>query len=400
MRRADENKIDRQFRKGLTETEGNSTFREEDWDAMEAMLDKEQRGRRRIGWMYWISAGVAAVLLILMVRIFSPSGSNDNTTAERNDGGKKMVPGLTDTVKQGDQLAGKEMSPGDSVKDHHPAGRKEGVLPVSGRSDNGYGVQIAATGAPGSIPVPAGGDSSSYSVPESIPVISQAEPREEAVEPEESPVKERTENVPELQAPKRVKISLALVTAPDLNGVNSLSGGQLGVNGGLLLNLDLRKWRFTTGVTYASKPYQANYNPQAGAYGDYGYGTRQLRHIDADCKVLDIPLNVSFQFFARGKNGLSVGSGLSSYIMLRERYSFTYTDYTEQSYAVANRNKHLAGVLNLNITYQRRLNDKFGLLVQPYYKVPLTGIGNEGVDLRSAGVAVGVGWDIGSMIKK
>ncbi len=400
MRRTDENKIDRQFRKGLTETEGNIPFQEEDWDAMEALLDKEQRGRRGIGWMYWISAGVAAVLLILMFRFFSPSGSNDNTTAKRNGGGREMAPGITDTVKPGNQFAGNGMASGDSLKTHHPAGRKDGVLPVSGRADKAYGIETATIEDHAIIPVPAKGDSSAYGVPESAPVVSQAEPREEAVEPEEGPVKERTENVPELQVRKRVKISLAVVTAPDLNGVNSLSGSQLGVNGGLLLNLDFRKWRFTTGVTYASKPYQANYNPQAGAYGDYGYGARQLRHIDADCKVLDIPLNVSFQFFARGKNGLSVGSGLSSYIMLRERYSFTYTDYTEQSYAVANRNKHLAGVLNLNVTYQRRLNDKFGLLVQPYYKVPLTGIGNEGIDLRSAGVAVGVGWDIGSMIKK
>ena len=57
------------------------------------------------------------------------------------------------------------------------------------------------------------------------------------------------------------------------------------------------------------------------------------------------------------------------------------------------------GVLNLNATYQREVSSKFGVAVQPYFKVPLTGIGYGQVNLKSAGVAVGVTWNINTRIK-
>jgi len=98
---------------------------------------------------------------------------------------------------------------------------------------------------------------------------------------------------------------------------------------------------------------------------------------------------------------LQLGTGLSSYWMLRENYEFEYANNAPSFYInVANQNRHLLGVLNFNATYQRQLGHGINALVQPYYKVPLTGIGNGRVNLRSAGVAFGVGINMNQLFRK
>jgi hypothetical protein len=118
--------------------------------------------------------------------------------------------------------------------------------------------------------------------------------------------------------------------------------------------------------------------------------------------VLDIPLNVGYQVYNKGANKFSLGTGLSSYFMLRENYTYNYASGSPDgptNYNIRNQNKHILGVLNLNATYQREISSKFGVGIQPYLKLPLTGIGYGEVNLKSAGVAVGVTWNINTGIK-
>jgi hypothetical protein len=193
-------------------------------------------------------------------------------------------------------------------------------------------------------------------------------------------------------------LSLALVGAPDVNGVNSLNGGKVGANLGVQLSVQLLpKLSVTTGVAYAVKRYSAT----AGQYESNYKPNTPITYIDANCKVLDVPLNVNYQLYRRGNNALQVGTGLSSYWMLRENYEFEYANNVPSFYInVANQNKHLLSILNLNVTYQRRLSSGINAIVQPYYKIPLTGIGNGRVDLRSAGVAFGVGVNMNQLVRK
>jgi hypothetical protein len=118
--------------------------------------------------------------------------------------------------------------------------------------------------------------------------------------------------------------------------------------------------------------------------------------------VLDIPLNVSYQLFSKGNNSIALGTGFSSYFMLKENYRFDYSaesGWKPYNLEVRNQNTHLFGVVNIDVNYQRRLNSKFSAVIQPYMKLPVTGIGNGRVDLKSTGVALGVNWNIGSALR-
>jgi hypothetical protein len=118
--------------------------------------------------------------------------------------------------------------------------------------------------------------------------------------------------------------------------------------------------------------------------------------------MLDIPLNINYQLFNKNQNKISIGTGLSSYIMLKESYSYEYTNL----YGSGSRNvniespgKYLFGIMNLQATYTRQVNAKVGVSVQPYLKLPLGEVGASAVKLQSAGVAVGLSWNINSLTK-
>ena len=88
--------------------------------------------------------------------------------------------------------------------------------------------------------------------------------------------------------------------------------------------------------------------------------------------------------------------------MLHESYKFNYADTYQtgpSSYTVPGINKYFFGVLNLNATYEHRINSKFGISFQPYLKLPLSNIGYSQVHLQSTGVAVGVTWNLNPFSK-
>jgi hypothetical protein len=194
----------------------------------------------------------------------------------------------------------------------------------------------------------------------------------------------------------RPQYAISVIGAPEVNGVNSLSQTSSGTNLGVLFSVELfNKLYITTGGMYSVKPYSSN-------VAGYGYNSSLTAHnitsIDANCHVLDIPLNFDYQFYNKGLNKLSVGTGLSSYIMLYEHYQYNYGDPDVNgsvNKTIPQTNKYIFGVLNLQATYTRLVTSNVGISVQPYMKLPLTGIGATGARLQTAGFAIGLNWNFG-----
>jgi hemolysin activation/secretion protein len=113
--------------------------------------------------------------------------------------------------------------------------------------------------------------------------------------------------------------------------------------------------------------------------------------------VLDIPLNLNYTFFDNSHYKLGFTAGASSYLMLSEHYNFSYySHYTKApNYMdVRGQNKHYFGIANLAVSYERKLNDVLGLGISPYFKLPLTKIGNGNVKLISAGASINLNVNI------
>lgn len=119
-------------------------------------------------------------------------------------------------------------------------------------------------------------------------------------------------------------------------------------------------------------------------------GIQYLTKIDADCKVYEIPLSITYQFNRSEKQGFFGGAAISSLIMKNEDYDYVYNYPGQPTYtyrhSVNNENRHLFSMLTLSGGYQRKLSNTFSIAAEPYIKIPLSGVGLGNVKLSGAGV--------------
>jgi len=199
---------------------------------------------------------------------------------------------------------------------------------------------------------------------------------------------------------KKPRLAVTVLASADVNGVNSFSNTNAGKNIGMLLSARFNKLTISTGAYYSFKPYDmpfSSYSPNSGYRFKYSPQT-----VTADCRMLDIPLNIDYQVFAKNKNAITVGTGISSFIMLKESYQYNYATshvYGLSSYNVSNPDKYLFSSVNFQANYRRQINSKVGVNIMPYVKVPLNDIGYSRVKLQTVGVAVGLNWNINSLPK-
>ncbi len=120
--------------------------------------------------------------------------------------------------------------------------------------------------------------------------------------------------------------------------------------------------------------------------------------VDANCKVLDIPLNLRYDFTQGTKSRWFVSSGLSSYMMLNEKYDYNYppgsTNIKWYKWNGTTGNYWL-GVLNISVGFERQIGKHFTLQAEPYLKTPMAEVGFGKIRLRSAGLLMSVRYRLG-----
>ncbi|MEJ5993495.1 outer membrane beta-barrel protein [Pedobacter sp. Du54] len=206
------------------------------------------------------------------------------------------------------------------------------------------------------------------------------------------PINETT--TPHLK-PKRA-IALSILLGPDFSSTENTIGGKHGIALGIGLSVPIgKKLSVQTGINYGSKNYEAK------GY-DYSFNNPNvvslISAIDASCKVLEIPLRASYNIMDNQKNSIDLSAGLSSYMMLKENYRFIYTQASgrkDRFLEEKNANQHYLSVIDLSATYNVRLkNKKFALGVQPYVKIPISGIGEGSVPLKSSGISLKLNYEL------
>ncbi|MEX2566239.1 MAG: hypothetical protein WD431_09875, partial [Cyclobacteriaceae bacterium] len=89
-----------------------------------------------------------------------------------------------------------------------------------------------------------------------------------------------------------------------------------------------------------------------------------------------------------------VSSGLSSYFMMKEKYVLHFENYNGNSYSreveINGNNQHFFGIWNIGLGYVRKVSEKFAVQAEPYYRLPLVGIGEGNLDLKSTGIFFGI----------
>ena len=166
----------------------------------------------------------------------------------------------------------------------------------------------------------------------------------------------------------------------------------LSYGAGLRYNLS-DKISLRTGFYVSKKIYSAEkkyYNVSNFTSADYYY----LQSVDANCNVYEIPITVSYNFNKSKNHSWFVSTGLSSYLMKKEDYKYYYkypsgiTD--DKSWSISNRNQHYFSVLDISGGYEYKVNKKLTLSAEPYLKLPLAGIGDGKIKLKSGGILFSV----------
>jgi hypothetical protein len=190
---------------------------------------------------------------------------------------------------------------------------------------------------------------------------------------------------------------VGIVAGIAANAVKFSSNSKNGFNAGLYVGYVINKrWALNTGLIYSQKDYVAMpadyHSPKDHFLNNPGI---ILNQADGFCKILELPLNIRYNITTTKKSNLFLGTGLSSYFMKNEEYTFYGTDFGTPFIKGLEGDEVLKSafwfpVLNLSAGFQKSINNTYSLQIEPYIKIPLKGVGFGEVLLSSYGANITV----------
>jgi hypothetical protein len=207
-------------------------------------------------------------------------------------------------------------------------------------------------------------------------------------------------NQPAIEAPAVIPsipqkgLSVRFLVAPDLSSVGLKDFQRPGTNIGALLEYQFApRWRVQTGLLRSIKVYES----PAARY-EWGGTTWpvQPESVYGRCNMLDIPLNLRYDFALQARpdgrqNRWFASAGITTYVMLREDYSYKYAnpDDPRINYKAREWSTNTGGYgfshLNVSAGYERAFGKRLSWQVEPFLKIPLKGVGYYKLNLISTG---------------
>ena len=161
---------------------------------------------------------------------------------------------------------------------------------------------------------------------------------------------------------------------------------------GILLGYQFnQRISFETGLLKNKKYYYTD-GKYFNAKGIYLPADAKIIDLTGDCKMLELPLNVKYNFNLSGKTRWFSVLGVSAYFMKEQDYDYniTHNGYQYNRYAEYPQHSNtLFSVLNLGGGVTREIG-MITIRVEPYLKIPLKGIGVGQLNITSVGLNIGL----------
>jgi hypothetical protein len=411
---SDQNKdsLENFFKKGAQNYD--IEFREGDWKKMEALLDSEMPVAFSFSAFLKKIWPLIALLLVIPIGWYSfdrisgseageldieyqkentkinPSNANDRLLEQQNTHDQLVVsqsqpdPEIFTRnfaspydLKSGSASSGTifiEAKPGKKVK------KENDVLEASGKSGELSSTGIIEQGTSNS-------DNLVYRAPGMlIPIFpgSSIGSLDDPGDVESKPVIENEGNT-------RFKVSFSLGAgfSPDFSTVGMGNFVSPGIRWNFLAEVGVsRRFMINTGITWVNNKYEAkgeDYHApprywKKGIAADEAYG---------ECVMLDIPLNVRYNFLISERHQFFISGGASTYVLLQEDYYFEYEvedPELPEHWGTDKVSVYPFKIVNFSIGYQYQLGRKGALQVEPFIKIPTAGVGWGEVNLQTLGV--------------
>lgn len=385
--------IDKLFKDGLENPD--LPFNDLDWDNLEERLHPAPK--RRVIPLYWYAAaaGIAAMLLIVFLWV-KPNDKIEviavtKTNKENQNHNKKTQ----DNIAKSTEVPTKQIDPTLNIDSNQVALNKKDIK-VAGKPVQKNISDLTVENSQKATEILSTNTNMLANVrfkPELNSDINQVQFKGQNLTTSVAVGKPERIKAPAVK--QKSRFVLSILAAPDLtsvqkSGTSSLSGS-FGVEATYAIT---KRLSITTGAAYAKKIYDSDFSL-------YKPNTSYIfkiapSNIHANCDVIDIPLNVNYKVFGNNRNSVSVSTGLSSYLMLKEQYTYSYDGVYQgpQGWEVKGQNQHYLGIANVGVEFQHKINNNLSISAKPFMKIPLTNIGYGNSKLSSTGVAVSVNMNL------
>jgi hypothetical protein len=394
----------------------------------------QQKRRRRV--LYWrISSSVAACLLLGLLFISIPGGdparqkgTPAQITAESISGSNEDISQIKEsTQKRAGYNNTGMVNLSDNAEEINKSKNVEEGEKV-GNVDNSKTLVKNKKKAPQTVLEKEGRDLIAENMPDKIPekttaqspavtdkekeaaAIQKSEPSEKVVAIQEKEKQEYTFDIRESDDVrgknlKKKKVLLGFNLSPGINSTST--GASFNYAGGVNMEIALLpELSLSTGVQIEHQTVETvNSVANAAIPSD---------HMNANLTNLDIPINITWRFLTKGvgkeKYSYYISGGVSSLAYLGERYvKTTYRQevreqlnmvaseakmtYQLENFATTSENKEepfkafdVAGRINLIFGIERKISQDLNLHIEPYVKIPLSGLGSENMKFMTSGI--------------
>ncbi len=194
--------------------------------------------------------------------------------------------------------------------------------------------------------------------------------------------------------PAPARWSIVFSFAPDFSSTRSSQYTAPGAAFGLVAHYHLsNSFSVATGIIRSHKQYWSygsEYQPPKGYWKRNTNGVVP-NSIYGTCNVLEIPLALQYKVAKMKQSRMFITAGFSSYLMLNESSYFNFENANPGSKEEWNSSKtsqYLFSIANVSAAYERDVLPNLAIGIEPYAKIPLTGVGWSGIKLLSMGASV------------
>ena len=210
----------------------------------------------------------------------------------------------------------------------------------------------------------------------SIPVAPESTPKPEVKKQESRPS----------------KWEFGLLTGPDFSNVGFKHNSKTGINIGAIVGYRFSdRWLVNTGIIYTKKFYKVegeDFNPPKHSWLSY----QDVQMVTGSCNMFEIPVNIRYDISFNKKGRFFASTGLSSYIMDKQDYDCSYIDdngdLQKYPWSEDSNYNYFISNLNFSIGYERAIGKRFSIQAEPYFKLPLKGLGYGSIDMNSYGIFI------------
>lgn len=194
------------------------------------------------------------------------------------------------------------------------------------------------------------------------------------------------------QKAKHQHFYAGVIIGPDVSTVKLQRINRTGFTAGLLAGYNFNKiWSIESGL-YLDEKYYYSGGKYFNTNKVYIPSYTKIEDIDGVCHMIEIPVNVKYNFKTTKASNWFALAGVSSYLMKKENYGYRYMSYgtlMEKQLSYNNSSKNWASILNLSVGYTHNIK-KLGMVrIEPYIKIPFKGVGIGSLPITSSGVYLG-----------